>query len=308
MAQSKSNLSRRSFLAAAAASSVFPMIANETKPILSVGLVADPQYADIPPVATRHYRASLDKLSAAIDHFNGLELDFCVNAGDTIDKDWASFEPILKRFEKSRHKFHHALGNHDFEILEEQKAQAPGRLGMEKRYYSFSRAGFCFVILDTNDISIYAHKKDAPETEMAFNFLSRVASYNVPHYQPWNGAIGPAQMKWFDETCRKAAEAKEKVLAFAHHPIHPAPNNHNAWNSDALLQKLDQHRNIVAWFNGHNHYGAFAERNGVPCITLKGMVETPDTNAFSVLRLWTDRMVLTGSGRELSREIMFRAA
>src|SRR5689334_16034951 len=102
-------LNRRQFGATLAAL-WFPFIARgQTKPHLRLGLVADPQYADIPPASTRHYRNSLQKLGVAVDHFNGLDLDFCVNCGDTIDRDWASFEPVMKVFEKSKHKFHHLL-------------------------------------------------------------------------------------------------------------------------------------------------------------------------------------------------------
>jgi len=62
----------------------------------------------------------------------------------------------------------------------------------------------------------------------------------------------------------------------------------------------------VAWFNGHNHAGAFGERHGVPFLTLHGMVETADTTAFATAQVLADRIVLTGHGREPSREMVFR--
>ncbi|HEY6229173.1 MAG TPA: phosphatase, partial [Verrucomicrobiae bacterium] len=92
------------------------------------------------------------------------------------------------------------------------------------------------------------------------------------------------------------------------HPIFPFPNNHNEWNSDALLQLVNRNRNIVAWINGHNHAGAYALRDGVPFITMHGMVETPNTNAFATAEIFSDRLVIAGKGREPSREIKFRNA
>jgi 3',5'-cyclic AMP phosphodiesterase CpdA len=299
-------LSRRTFLAAGAALPVFIRAAE--KPVLNLGLVADPQYADIAPILTRYYRQSIGKLTEAIDHFNSQELDFCVNVGDTIDQQWASFDEMLKIFGKSRHKFYHLLGNHDFEVRDEQKDQAPGRLGMERRYYSITQGGFCFAMLDTNDVSVYAHPLKSKETAEAFAQLNEYAATGLLHAQTWNGAVGATQIKWLEDTCKKAAEAGQKVILFAHHPIYPFPNNHNEWNSDALLQLVNRHRNIVAWINGHNHAGAFALRDGVPFITLKGMVETRDTNAFATAQFLPDRLQIIGKGREPSREIPFRTA
>lgn len=299
-------ISRRTFLATTAA---FPAIVRGSeKASLRIGLIADPQYADIPPIYTRHYRESIRKLTEAIDHFNAEELDFCVNAGDTIDKDWASFDAILKPFAKSRHKFHHVLGNHDFDLPDVYKSQAPQRLGMERRYYSITQGGFCFVFLDTNDVSVYAHPLKSKETAEAIEQFRAYVGTGVHHAQPWNGAVSETQLNWFENTCKKAAEVKHKVIAFAHHPIYPFPHNHNAWNSDALLQLINRNRNVVAWINGHNHAGNFAMRDGVAFITLRGMVETQNTNAYATARLFRDRMEITGRGREVSREVKFRMA
>ena len=43
---------------------------SDREPILKIGLVADPQYADKPTVGKRYYRESLWKLKEAIDTFN----------------------------------------------------------------------------------------------------------------------------------------------------------------------------------------------------------------------------------------------
>lgn len=300
-------ISRRKFMAAGVAA--FPFVARGAdKALLTLGLVADPQYADIPPMLTRHYRASPGKLGAAIERFNGLPLDFCVNVGDSIDKRWESFDEILKVFGACKHKFHHLLGNHDFDLLDAQKADVPKRLAMPDRYYSIAKDRFCFVMLDTNDVSTYAATAGSADFVNASATLKKFSATGAVNAQPWNGAVGVKQLRWFEETCRKAAEAKQKVIVFAHHPVFPPYNNHNAWNAGVLMQIVQRNPNVVAWINGHNHYGAFGVHEEVPYLTLKGMVETPDTNAFAVASLHEDRLVIAGEGREPSRELVFRKA
>ena len=133
-------------------------------PKLRLGLVADPQFADIESSKTRFYRKSIGKLAEAVEHFNGLDLDGCVNLGDLIDRHWESFDEVLKPLSRSRHKFRHLLGNHDFELPDEFKARVPRRLGLKNRYYSVRAGAFCLVMLDTTDISPYSHPKDSKES------------------------------------------------------------------------------------------------------------------------------------------------
>ena len=58
---------------------------------------------------------------------------------------------------------------------------------------------------------------------------------------------------------------------------------------------------------GHNHAGAFGLRDGVPFITLQGMVETEQTNAYAMAHLYSDRIQLVGQGCEPSRVLPFRS-
>ena len=67
--------------------------ADKAKALLKFGVVADPQYADIATRGSRFYRNSLKKLGDAIEHFNKKEdLSFVVTLGDTIDKNFKSFD------------------------------------------------------------------------------------------------------------------------------------------------------------------------------------------------------------------------
>src|SRR5215212_1965202 len=52
---------------------------------LQVGLVTDLHYADKPPVGSRHYRETPDKLAEAAARFGQEGLAFVVELGDLID-------------------------------------------------------------------------------------------------------------------------------------------------------------------------------------------------------------------------------
>lgn len=299
-------MKRRSFLGAAAATVLAPRVFSApSKPLLSLGLVADAQYADVPAAGTRFYRQSIEKLGTAIELFNKLDLGFCVHLGDLIDRKWDSFDAILKPLAQSKHPVQHLLGNHDFDVLEEQKLDVPGKIGLKKRYGFQDQAGFRFVFLDSTDVSTFSQPKASAQLQAAQALFNKVKNSGLSQAQTWNGAVGKTQLEWLDQTCAEAAKKNLKVILFAHHPVYP-DNMHNLWNSADLLKQIDRHRNIVAWFNGHNHAGNFGTRDGVPFVNFKGMVETADTTAFAVANLFEDRLILEGHGREPSRELVFR--
>jgi 3',5'-cyclic AMP phosphodiesterase CpdA len=297
---------RRFFEAAVGAVASAPFVARGASANgFEIGLVADAQYADVEPKGTRFYRAALGRLGNAVEHFNARELPFCVHLGDLIDREWSSFAEITKPLAQSRHRWHHLLGNHDFEVLDEHKPGVPRRLGMAQRYSAFEQGGFRFVVLDTNDVSTYAHAAGTPERAQAEQEFARVTAAKLLQAKPWNGALGARQLAWFDRECATARAAKQRVIVLAHHPVYPE-NQHNLWNTTEVLALLDRHPHVVAWINGHNHAGNFGERNGVPFLTVHGMVETPDTTAFATAQILSDRIVLAGHGREPSREMKFR--
>lgn len=300
-------LTRRRFLKAALATAAAPYLARgAARTGFEIGLVADAQYADIDDKGTRFYRKSIGKLDAAVEHFNGRDLDFCVHLGDLIDQQWRSFDEILKPLARSRHRWHHLLGNHDFDVLDELKPKVPGRMGMERRFGSFDHREFRFVILDTNDVSTYAHRAGTPERAAAAAELQRLEAGKVKQAKPWNGGLGAAQLAWFERTCTETRAGRRKVIVLAHHPVAP-DGEHNAWNASEVLAIVDRHPHVVAWLNGHNHAGHFATRGGVPFVTMHGMVETAATTAYATAQILPDRLLLTGHGREPSRELVFRA-
>jgi hypothetical protein len=182
----------------------------------------------------------------------------------------------------------------------------PEKLGMKWRYGYFDHGAFRFVILDTNEVSTFATLAGTPERAAAEQELARIKAAKLVQAQNWNGGMSAAQLAWFERTCAQARTDNRRVIVLAHQPVAP-DDQHNVWNASEVLAIVERQPAVVAWLNGHNHAGNFAERHGVPFVTIHGMVETPEVNAFATARILSDRMILTGHGRVPSRELKFRA-
>src|SRR5690349_9094551 len=119
-------------------------------PLLRFGVIADPQYADLPPDPghNRYFRESLGRLAEAIDVFNGEELDFVVTLGDIIDRDFESFDTILPLYEHLRHPSYLLLGNHDFAVAAEHLPHVARRAGLERTYFDLVFGQYRLVFLD----------------------------------------------------------------------------------------------------------------------------------------------------------------
>ncbi|MEY4940182.1 MAG: hypothetical protein RIQ93_1917 [Verrucomicrobiota bacterium] len=299
-------MTRRDFATTLGVLAATPRILRgASAPAFTMGLAADAQYADVEPKGTRFYRLGHPRLGAALEHFNSRGVAFSVHLGDLIDREWKSFDDMLPVLATSRARCHQLLGNHDFEVLDEYKSRVPQRLGMNGRHQFFDHQAFRFVVLDTNDVSTYGRRAGSAEYAAAEQELARLQAAKVRNAKAWNGGIGAAQLAWFDRACREARSAGRKVIVFAHHPVFPE-NDHNLWNAGDVLALIDRHPHVVAWFNGHNHAGGFGERDGVPFVTLRGMVETANTSAYATAQVLADRIIVTGHGREPSRELVFR--
>ena len=300
---------RRTFLATTAAAlstnrSALP--AQEGHPVLSFGLMADCQYADLDPAwGTRFYRESPRKLREAVTELNRHPLAFSFHLGDFIERDFSSFDvldPIVAQLES---KLFHALGNHDFDVKDELKEKVPGKLGLETGYYGFSRDGFRFLIIDTTDVSTYRHPSDNPASLAANEELKSLVTAKVPGSKPWNGRPGEKQIAWLEAELKAATELREKVLVFGHHPILPN-ESHAVWNAPAMNRLLQKYRCVKLYLNGHNHAGHYLDSEGLHYLTLDGMLETKESNAFAVARLFPDRLEVSGHGRQESHQLKFR--
>ena len=269
------------------------------KPEISIGIIADLQYCLADPEHNRYFQNAPRKLELALEKLNKRQLNFIVNLGDTIDREWQSFDGILPIFEKAKSKVHHVLGNHDFEVEDQYKSTVHQRMGIQK-YQDFSMGNWRFIILDGNEIGTYSNLEGSKNHSLAEQYLkSGAINSNF-----WNGGIGEKQLSWLENVLKKAENSHEQVMIFCHFPIYPI-HRHNLLNDEELLKLLSKFPCVKGWLCGHNHDGNYGMKNGTHFINFKGMVDTEHELAFSIMHIFTDRMEIEGFGSEVSAKLEF---
>jgi manganese-dependent ADP-ribose/CDP-alcohol diphosphatase len=266
--------------------------ARTAKPLFEFGAVADCQYCDADS-KRRRYKLSPEKLRKCVEEFNKQQLSHVVHLGDFIDRDWKSYDVVLPIMDKLKAPVRFVLGNHDFSVADEFKNKVPGRLGLSSRYYDFSVGKWRFLVLDSNDISLYAYPAGSVRARKSREIHQDLGG-DLPDY---NGGIGDAQLAWLNEQLIKAENNGESVVVHAHHPVYPVSRSHNVWNDAEVVALLEKHASVVAYINGHNHNGAYGFKKGIHYLTMKGMVDTEETS-YAVIRVFDDRLEVHGRGRQ----------
>ncbi len=271
-------------------------------PIIRFGLISDVQFCKCEASGNRYYSNSINKLRDALNDFNSEELDFIINLGDLIEKDSESFPDILPVLDSSYAKVYHVLGNHDFEVDGKEKKSIFSILETGPGYYSFDLEGFRFIITNTNDISTYSpFKSKRKEAEKLIQDITAEDGKNA--YQ-WNGGIGKEQVEWLKAELSEAKRLKMKVIVFSHHPIWPE-SLYNVLNYKEIISIIEDYDHIIAWLCGHNHQGGYGNFNLVHCVNFKGMVDTPDLNAYSVIEIYQNKIWIKGRGRQKSQILAY---
>lgn len=296
---------RRQILSATLLSSVSTSVARtERESLLSFGLITDCQYADIPTAGARFYREGPRKLTEAVTELNKHELALNFHLGDFIERDFKSFDDLLPITNKLKSPLHHALGNHDFDVSEAEKAKVPAKLGLKLGYYRILKPGLRLLMIDTTEVSTYRYPSDHKVVAQAKGEIETLKSKQAPNAHSWNSRVSDQQLTWLEQELKAATKAKEVVLVLGHHPVRPV-EAHATWNHDALHQLFLKFACVKAYLNGHNHAGAHATIDGLHYLTLDGMLNT-ERNAFARAALFENRLEIVGYGRQESRTLKFR--
>jgi len=276
---------------------------TEGKPILTFGIVTDIHYCNENPSGTRFYRSSLAKLREALTSFRTNKTDFAVNLGDLIDKDFESYLPVMHILDSSQLKIYHVAGNHDYWVDHKFIKNIPPLAENRSGFYSFTRQGFRFIVLNGNEVSTYStnNKKIIEAANVMIAKLNKKGELNG---RDNNGAIGADQIVWLTSQLDEATAKSEKVFIFCHFPVFPE-SDQNLLNAKEVLQILNGYRNIIAWFNGHNHAGNYGNFNFIHFVNLKAMVETEKTNSFSIVEVYNNKIWIKGTGREKSQILAY---
>ena len=271
--------------------------------LISFGIIADLQHCSAPTFKKRYYQNSIKKLQNCIEHLNRFDLDFVVNLGDLIDRDWESFDQILPEFDQLNFRAYHVLGNHDYEVEEKQKVNVPAKISTD-RYYSFSLNHWRFIVLDGNEISTFANPMHSENFRIAEEWLHKMETSGDVNGNFYNGGIGRSQINWLESELEVATKNHESVIIFCHYPLFPA-NKHNLLNNHELLSLLKNYKGVKMWMNGHNHKGNYGLFEDVHFVNAKGMVEGEHDMAWSVVSLLQNRIEITGFGNEISARLVF---
>jgi manganese-dependent ADP-ribose/CDP-alcohol diphosphatase len=273
------------------------------KPLISFGIITDVHYCDCQPEGTRFYNKSLPKLRDALNSLKSDSVDFLMNLGDLIDRDITSFKQVLQCIDSSGIKTYHCLGNHDFSVESKYKRRLPIPMPDKSGYYSFIYNNFRFIVLNGNELSTYSSSSKAA-IKKAEEYIEELKSEALINAIDWNGGISMKQIEWLGSQLSEATSKNEKVFIFCHFPTYPE-NIHNLLNYRELNTVLGNYHNIIAYFAGHNHAGNYGNFNMIHFVTLKAMVETEETGAYSLVEVYRNKIWIKGSGRERSQILAY---
>ena len=228
-------------------------------PVVSLGLVADVQYADKPdgahtrvwPHEIRRYRLALTKLDAAISAFTGdwrrrpgeaAVVSCCLNLGDLIDGSptpeatRADLEAVMSRFELLQVPVLHVLGNKDMELpggRAEILARLPVLPDEAAPCVCASRDGgyyyehhlcerWSLIVLDTTEVGLHGASDAAVAEAKAFR-VSRRRLHRPAAAPPQairaNGGTSQRQLSWLERTLATARLEGRRVLVAGHMPL-----------------------------------------------------------------------------------------
>ncbi|MBB4036682.1 3',5'-cyclic AMP phosphodiesterase CpdA [Dysgonomonas hofstadii] len=279
------------------------IISAQQKPLIRFGIMADIQYCNCENNGNRFYRNSLPKLDKAVSFFNSNQVDFTINLGDLVDKNFSDLDSVLIFLNKLDRKVINISGNHDYGGVSNNKTLYD-KLSMPDEYfiYEIPEHNWLFIFLNTNELSSYANIKGT-EKETEFNTLKeKLKKEGRKNSAPWNGGISKKQLSWLNNLLSEADKTDQRVLIFAHHPLYP-DNGLTALNDKEILSVIEKYNCVKAVFAGHHHPGDFGYYKSIPFITLEGIVETEYDNSFGIVTVYNNRITIEGKGRMTSREL-----
>ncbi len=278
-------------------------VKGQQKEEIRVGILTDCQYCNCPPLGIRYYALSLAKLDSCITVFNALPLSSVFHLGDMIDRNISSLDSVLPRFQKFKAPVHLILGNHEYMLGKDFQPELLRRTGQKDLFYTYDLGSWRFIILDGNDLSFLASQTKEQRKERNRIVLDQYQQLQFTG-MPWNGGIGRMQMNWLEQKLKEADTGNKNVIVMCHFPL-VGRQTHILFNHSEVLALLTKHHSVKAYFCGHIHNGGYMEYNGIHLVNFQGMVNTK-INAFSVVTLLPDSILIRGYGREPSRGLKIR--
>jgi len=294
--------SRRDFLKASAGllatTALVPFSCQSSKviPRLSArfGLVTDIHYADTENRIGRHYRDSIGKLQECTDLMNEQKVDFLMELGDFKDQDDNPTEEktieYLQTIEKTYQNFqgpvYHVLGNHDMDSISKKQFLAHIQntgVPPESAYYSFSKNGVHFIVLDAN---VSSDGKD----------------YDRGKYDWTDTNIPPVQLDWLGNELKRN---DQPAIVFSHQRLDGVGSVYIK-NAGQVREILEGSHKVLAAFHGHHHEGGYSLIHGIHYYTLQAVVDgpAPENNSYAIVEVQPNwNITVTGYRKAVPKEL-----
>ncbi|MFC1739741.1 metallophosphoesterase family protein [Planctomycetota bacterium] len=191
------------------------------------------------------------RMKTFVDRMNTEQVDFVIQLGDfnyryrgnkpELAAEHENFQATWNQFQGPRY---HVLGNHDSDGFTWEQTMA--FWGMKKRYYSFDRGGYHFIVLDGNE-----ERENRPP--------------GYPRY------IGPEQVRWLK---KDLVETEYQTFIFSHQSLENKEGVENRAEIRGILEEVNQQsgfQKVVASFSGHHHIDYHIVINGIHYVQINSM-------------------------------------
>lgn len=279
--------------------------------VIQLGDVVDRQWSNLTKIEELFQRTQLNIISVLGNH------DFVVE-----DDEKSNVLSLLKIPAPGYHCFYPSAISHSsstsISSLSQEQESDSGR--------------WRIIILHGIEISLVTAIGEQQQQEAtALREKYRLKNGDLP--ASWTGYMSQTQLDWLEKELTIADEKREHVLLCSHFPLFAQGESFvnarnigetlnigktfnelpiyyslmgaSVWNGRELLEILDRHPSVKAYFAGHLHEGSYGLRKGVHHVTFKGMVES-FPNAYAFVTLEKDRIIIEGEGKEPSRVLPLR--
>lgn len=244
---------------------------TESKRSARIGLITDLHYADKKRSGSRYYRESLAKLEEAAKRFQESRADMVVELGDFVDaagsvkEEQKYLNRINKEFLQLPGDKHYVLGNHCVTTF--TKAEFLNGIERKKSWYSFDKADYHFIVLDSC-------------------FRSDGKPYGRRNFSWTDPNIPAPQVEWLQADLKATSK---KVIVLAHQRL-DVGKPYGVKNAPAIRKILEQSKKVRLVLQGHSHKNDLKTINGIHYCTLVAMVEGTGvkSNGYSLMDLYTD--------------------
>lgn len=202
--------------------------------------------------------------------------------GQAKDRDaWATMQALVADLDAAGAPVFHCVGNHELYCLPKDVALAVTRQSAWRIARTVpGHASWKVVVLDAYEVSTL-DPASAPAAEAVLaarnpnDWRSVKADWLTGlngtdrRFVPFNGALGSVQLEWL----RRELDAPgTNVIICSHVSICPgsASDECLVWDYEEALEVIEScAASVVAVLSGHDHAGGYAERAGIPYVTIQ---------------------------------------